>query len=314
MKRKFTAVALAIGVIAALTGPAVAGHLASVTSYTGCLVSKDGVIIKIKAGDAPTSPCSGGMVQVHFSGGDITSISVTGALTGGGDNGAITIGLKPEFTLPSGCVSGNIAEWSGSAWVCGVDNDTTYAEGTGLDLTGTTFSIELGYRLPSDAAAGDSVIKAADGTWDPQRYAKANQACSSGQFVEGVTSTGGLDCGAPAAASGLPHGWFVKGGTINFGGTIDVLTLDLPAGVYFLAADVEVVNRDDDTDSAVTCTLGTTTIDFSVDAGTEEETYGSITGVANHPGGPLSLRCFEHAADADIARSNLSAIQLSGLN
>ena len=140
MKRQLAAMALAIGVITVFASSALAGHLSvGVKSYTGCLVSKDGVIIKIKEGEAPSSPCSGGMVQVHFGGGDITKISVTGGLTGGGDNGEVTIGLKPEFTLPTGCVAGRVAEWNGTAWVCGVDDDTTYSPGTGIDLTGTTF-------------------------------------------------------------------------------------------------------------------------------------------------------------------------------
>jgi hypothetical protein len=59
------------------------------------------VIIKVKEGNAPKSTCAGGQTQVHLSGGDISKISVTGALTGGGDNGEMTIGLKPEFTAAS---------------------------------------------------------------------------------------------------------------------------------------------------------------------------------------------------------------------
>ena len=39
---------------------------------------------------------------------------------------------------------------------CGVDNDTTYWAGTGLDLDGSnTFSIEPDYRLPQGCSAGE---------------------------------------------------------------------------------------------------------------------------------------------------------------
>jgi hypothetical protein len=62
---------------------------ADVKSFTGCLVPGDGVIIKVKEGNAPKSTCAGGQTQVHLSGGDISKISVTGALTGGGDNGEV---------------------------------------------------------------------------------------------------------------------------------------------------------------------------------------------------------------------------------
>jgi hypothetical protein len=184
MKPQVRAMGLALAVVALLSGTVAAGHLAeNVTSYTGCLVSKDGVIIKIKAGEAPSSPCSGGMVQVHFSGGDITSIAVTGALTGGGTNGAVTIGLKPEFTLPTGCDSGEIAEWNGTAWACGVDSNTTYTAGTGLDVTGTTFSIEPDFRV------------------------KNTPDCPSGQFATGFADTGTITCAAPPAppAASIPY-------------------------------------------------------------------------------------------------------------
>src|SRR5262245_281599 len=101
-RRLFAAAALA-----ALGGTALAGHQTSgVKSYTGCLVSNDGVIIKIKEGNAPSSACTGGQVQVHFSGGDITSITAGTGLTGGGENGAVTLAIDPKFTLPQSCASG----------------------------------------------------------------------------------------------------------------------------------------------------------------------------------------------------------------
>lgn len=315
MKRRLTAFVAAIGVLGLLAGQAIAAFPDdNVKTYSGCLVSKDGVIIRITEGLAPSSPCGGGMVLVRFSGGDITSITAGTGLQGGGTNGAVALSLAPGFQLPQGCATGEIAKWNGTGWACAEDANSTFAAGTGLDLTGGTFSIEPGYRLPSSAGTGDSVIKTSGGTWAPQRYARADQACTSGQFVEGVTSGGGLDCGAPPAAGGLPHGWFKEGGFLPFGGTVNVLTLDLPAGAYFLTANVTVMNRDDDTGSAITCSLGSTTIDFDVETGREEETYGTLNAAVNHPGGPLHLQCFEHYADADILQSNLTAIQLSGLN
>ena len=64
-------------VVAITATTALAGHQTSgVKSYTGCLVSGDGVMIKIKEGNSPRSACAGGQVEAHFSGGDITKISV----------------------------------------------------------------------------------------------------------------------------------------------------------------------------------------------------------------------------------------------
>lgn len=214
MRRHIRALGMALAVVGLLSGTVAAGHLAeNVKSYTGCLVSKDGVIIKIKEGAAPSSPCSVGMVQVHFGGGDITGISVTGALTGGGDNGEVTIGLKPEFTLPTGCDDGEIAEWSGSAWACGVDDNTTYAAGTGLDLIGTTFSIEPAYRV------------------------KNTPDCSSGQFATGFDSNGTIQCAAPAATNNTFVSSLSEGGGIPDDDVVrPYATLAPGTGTYFIVA------------------------------------------------------------------------------
>src|SRR5512134_1809374 len=96
MERRVLALAaMAVGVVA-IAGTAVAGHQTSgVKSYTGCLVSGDGVMIKIKEGNAPKSACTGGQVEAHFSGGDITKISVGAGLSlpNGGDNSEVRIVL-----------------------------------------------------------------------------------------------------------------------------------------------------------------------------------------------------------------------------
>jgi len=43
------------------------------------------------------------------------------------------------------CGSGQVAKWSGSAWACAADNDTTYTAGTGLTLTSNQFSLNMSY-------------------------------------------------------------------------------------------------------------------------------------------------------------------------
>lgn len=216
---RVAASALIVLGVAALAGTALAGHLTSgVKSYTGCLVPRDGVIIKVKEGDAPAAPCVGGMQQVHLSGGDITKISVTGALTGGGDNGEVTIGLKPEFTLPSACASGQVAKWNGTAWACGVDNDTTYAPGTGLDLSvSNIFSIEPAYRVPGKTCT------------------------DSGQFARGFDSNGDIQCAAPAAAAGVEAWQATRDLTLlPKGEGVDLVMLSLPAGTYLVTAKATV--------------------------------------------------------------------------
>jgi hypothetical protein len=177
MRRRVLMLAIAAIGVAAISGTALAGHQTSgVKSYTGCLVGGEGVIVKIKEGNAPRSACTGGQVEAHFSGGDITKISVGSGLSlpNGGDNGEVRIELAAGQTLPSGCAAGRVAEWNGSAWICGVDNDTTYTDGTGLDLSaGNAFSIEPAYRV------------------------KNTPDCSSGQFATGFAGDGDISCASP---------------------------------------------------------------------------------------------------------------------
>lgn len=297
MKRRLTVLAIAVGMMLAPAGSAFAGHLASgVKSYSGCLVSKDGVIIKIKEGTAPTSPCTGGQVQVHFSGGDITKISVTGALTvtpAAGDDGEVTIGLKPEFTLPSGCTTGAITEWNGTAWACGTDEDTTYDSGTGLALNGTTFSIAQDYRV------------------------KNTPDCPSGQFGTGFDASGTIACAAPAAgarafaslqspASGI--------GIPDDGAPRAIVTLTVPAGTYSITA-IGSTSQASDREWSVSCALvaGSTELSHATaegDDGTDHKTMAMITVSTFSATTTLSVACATIADGVGMRYTGIQAVSV----
>ena len=216
MGRRGLALAVAAVTVAAIGGTALAAFPQdTVRLYTGCLNS-GGNITSVAEGDSPLQPCSSPKQVVKLSGGDITSLSVSAPLTGGGTNGAVSIGLSASATLPSCSSTDQVPKWNNttSRWTCGVDNDTKYSAGTGLDLTGTTFFVE------SDA------------------FTKKGQACPSG-FATGVDSSGVLTC---APASSKPAIWIRTDSYADVpdlavpGDFTKILELSVPLGSYLATA------------------------------------------------------------------------------
>jgi hypothetical protein len=154
-----------------------------VATYSGCLNTGGaaaGTFSRVGVGEEPSSPCGSNQMLVHLSGGDITSVIAGPGLSGGGTNGATTLSLAAGQALPQTCVSGQIPEWNGTSWSCGDDNDTTYSNGTGLDLSGTTFSVKPGYRLPQSCSDGQ-IAKSNGSTW----------SCAADDNTQSVAYTGG---------------------------------------------------------------------------------------------------------------------------
>jgi hypothetical protein len=280
---------------------ALAGHMPSgVKSYTGCLVPNDGVIIKIKEGNAPRSACTGGQVEAHFSGGDITKISVTGALSGGGDNGEVTIGLKTEFTLPTGCSNGQVAKWNGTGWACAPDNNTTYSAGTGLDLSGANaFSIEPEYRV------------------------KNTPDCGSGQFATGFSDTGTIQCSAPASSVLAGNGkqeepGYSRGAEIpDDAAWHTYASVSVGTGDYVLMGKGALHRGDDDllfaSRDGLACRLALGALEVDRvgfrPKDNEPESYGfSLTGtVVATSGGQIVLQCLAEP-DADLAEVSFARV------
>jgi hypothetical protein len=244
-----------VGIIA--VGSAIAGHVTgSVPSYTGCLATNGGTITLVKEGNAPQRSCPSGSTLIHLSGGDVTAVNVGSGLTGGGSAGAVTIGLTAGQSLPS-CSAGQIPEWNGTGWACGADDDTQYSAGTGLDLTGTQFSIEPGYRVTN------------------------NQSCAGGQFATGINGSGALTCGAPAA------GVTVFANTQSTGVGIPdnitrthVVSLNVPAGAYSISVAGTFSGPLDDAELGCELRVGSTVVTGSSGHGHDSNNSDSIAMMA----------------------------------
>jgi hypothetical protein len=299
--------------VAAVVGTALAGSAGTVKTFTGCLSTGDGVIVKVKEGDQPKSPCSSGQTLARLSGGDITKISVTGGLTlpdgaGTGESGDVTIGLDPKYGLPQSCASGDVAKWSSSTsrWICAADNNTAYAAGTGLDLSSNTFSIDDDYRV------------------------KNTPDCDAGTFATGFTGSGTIECAAPPAASGLQAYAAQRATPLLLAGEMTVISKSVPAGTYVVFASAELYSEDDNDTSMGYCSIpGYVTSggdlwggavlgheldddDTDLDTGNTESLSLTSTVTLASPGA-IELKCKETEADVDLSRAALVALKVGAL-
>jgi hypothetical protein len=264
--------------------------------YTGCLTS-GGTLVSVAEGNNPKTNCDSPKQVVKLSGGDITSVSVGSGLTGGGTNGAVTVGLNAQQTLPS-CSNGQVPKWNGTAWACGTDNNTTYGAGTGLDLdTSTTpdrFEIESAYRLPG-------------------------KSCTAPNFSRGFDSSGDVVCAAPTAptSAGIEV-WQKVNPAVPASGVIflpkgegvDVIIMPLPAGTFLITAVAAVSDNSDDDEVHVSCRLRNgaflplpvhgATVDIGDGSGNDPEGVVTVHGVITLAN-PDSVRftCTSSAGDDD---------------
>ena len=262
MRRRLAVLAAAIAGVAAISGTTLA-VTGPVKTYSGCLVSKDGVIIKIREGEPPTSPCSGGMVQVTFSGGDITAISrrygTPGRRRERGRHPHAGADLPAAPDVQHG--AGREVE----------RHRLAVRRRRELDLYGRDRARPCRHRVQcrtgipaaATATAGDAIVRTNDGTWTTEQYARAGETCPTGQFARGTATSGGLTCATPAG-SGVTYvsTSLDETGIADDGANHDIVSLAPGAGTYLVIAKATLtsaLNVDDF--SAVGCEL---TVDGSV--------------------------------------------------
>jgi hypothetical protein len=238
------------------------GTVTSVSAGTG--LSGDGsdgaVTLSLGTGYTLPQSCSAGNVP-GWIGSAWTCYQAGTGLSA--NTGADKLDVAGSYQLPQSCAANQVPQsTSTSTWQCA--NQTSYSNGTGLDLSGNTFSIDPNYQLPQGCGTGQVSGANGDGTWSCQseptgaNFALSNQGCTSSQFATGVDGSGKLTCAAPPANSNdVTVARFNRFGGIAIGGSgADVVSLVVPAGNYLIAGKAELSNFDGDTQAA-DCSLST---------------------------------------------------------
>ncbi len=109
-------------------------------------------------------------------------------------NSAGKFSLATIYRLPQTCGNGQIAEWNGSAWVCG-DDDA--GGGGGGDIT----AVNAGTGLNGGGASGDVTLDADTGFL--QR--RVNSSCATGSAIRVINPNGTVACQTTGGGGAHDH-------------------------------------------------------------------------------------------------------------
>lgn len=165
-------------------------------------------------------------------------------VTGIDQNGAVTCGAAPGGGA-SACATGQVLKWSGTAWTCGTDTDTTYTAAVGgpLTLAGTVFSI---------GAATTST----DGFLSHTDWNTFNSKLSAVTVAAPLSGSG--TAASPitlSAANGTTDGYLAHGDWTTFSGKLAAVATSAPlSGSGTTASPLAIATANGTTTGALSAT------------------------------------------------------------
>ncbi len=148
--RLVSVVALVVAAAAVGAGATLAAFPDSdVATFTGCLSDASGQIGEFSPGLSPRKACGPNQEQIHLGGGDITKVTAGTGLVGGGDNGAVALGVDPAYQLPQNCSDGETPKQSSGTWTCASIDPTAWTSAGDATVGPNDAKIVTSLSLPA---------------------------------------------------------------------------------------------------------------------------------------------------------------------
>jgi len=131
---------------------------------------------------------SGGVTCGAVAGGDITSVTGSTGLAGGGSSGAVTLSVAGSYRMPQNCDGNEVPKWntSTSQWECAADDNSG---GTVGGVQGTDGVIGGG-------SSGSPTLSADIGSSTSYLQSRVSGVCGTGQRIQKIGDGGSVTCEA----------------------------------------------------------------------------------------------------------------------
>jgi hypothetical protein len=241
--------------------------------------------------------------------GTITGVSAGTGLSGGGSSGNVSLAIAPDYQLPQGCSTNQLAQWTGTAWGCAANPASTAWQLTGnagtdpvLDYVGTSDNQPLNLD-----ANGQRALQLQPESTSPNLIGGWMGNSVTSGAVGAVIGGGGASAQANTVSATFG---VVGGGTDN---TASGYTATVPGGVGNTASgNYSLAAGENDTANGVNSTVlgdnntahGSASAAFGLDNSTGSAGEAATAlGIANTAGGEASAVLGQNATDGSQANA-----------